>query len=194
MIKKINLILPLLALTLSSYAYSAKDTGYIPLYSGTLLAFFSENVSPGLLYVEPYLFQTTQPGFYNQNWSFQKQKTIHDLSLSMLFETGITSYLDFSLFFTASYNQISKLHTATYQDTEIYFGFQLLRDEKTSWVPDVRFLLGESFPTGKYQYLDQKKQLSDASGSGSYETFFIFVLGKTFYTSRRFKLELQHYS
>lgn len=146
-----------------------------------MLAFFSTNVDPGKLCIEPYLFQTTQSGFYNQNGSFKNQKTIHDLSTSLLLETGITSWLDITLFLTTSYNQIGHLHTPLYGDTQAYLGVQLLRDEKNSWIPDVRLLFGEFFPTGKYQHLNPKKQQSDSSGSGSYETAFVFVTRKIFY-------------
>ncbi|MES2200326.1 MAG: hypothetical protein V4489_09205 [Chlamydiota bacterium] len=174
----------------SSYSYSieidsppSKDTSYTPLYAGSLLAFFSENAAPGQWEIEPYLYQTTLPGIYDQNWSFQKEKSTHELSVSLLLETGITSYLDVTLFMGSTYSQMGNQHTFLYQDTQVYLGFQVLHDTKNSWIPDLRFLVGENFPTGKYQHLIPEKQLSDNSGSGAYETSFFFVVAKTFYCS-----------
>lgn len=178
---KLYSLLSLLAFFSSVYLY-ADPSSYTPIYSGTLLAFYSENISPGQLEVEPYLYQTSISGSYTQNWSFQKSKPIHELAFSLFFETGITKWLDFSLMLNTTYNQIGNLHTPLCSDTQAYLGFQVLTDIKGSWVPDIRLLLGENFPTGKYQHLNPQKQLSDSSGSGAYETSFIFVTKKIFYT------------
>lgn len=169
------------AILSSTYSYAAETTSYTPFYSGTLLAFFSENIAPKQLLIEPFFYQTTLPGTYNQNWSFQKTKPVHELSLSLLLETGITKSIDFTLFLNATYNQIGNLHSLLYQDTQAYLGFQALLDKKGSWTPDVRFLIGENFPTGSYEQLNPPKQLSDSSGSGAYETSFILVTAKRFY-------------
>ncbi|MBS0627446.1 MAG: hypothetical protein JSS09_04470, partial [Verrucomicrobia bacterium] len=170
-------------LLLSSLHLYARDShSYTPIYSGTLLAFYPENTSPGQFEIEPYLYQTTIPGSYTQNWSIQKQQPIHELSFSLFLETGITDWLDFSLMLNTSYNQIRNLHTSLLGDTQAYLGFQVLSDIKGSWTPDIRLLLGENIPTGKYQHLSPQKQLSDSSGSGSYETSLIFVTRKIFYS------------
>lgn len=97
--KKISLLLSLLLLSIPNLSYSdeKEEEGYKPLYLGTLLAFFSINIDLGNLCLEPYFYQTTQSGFYNQNWSFKKEKIIHDLTIAILLETGITSWLDIPL-------------------------------------------------------------------------------------------------
>lgn len=178
-----NLIFALIlsVFCLQNCLYSDNTDTYIPLYAGTILAFFPENVDPGCLFVQPYLYVTKKPGFYDENWSFQKQKSINELSPFLLLETGITKYLDISLFMNANYNQIGSHQTILYDDTEMWLGFQILRNQKDSPIPDLRIILGESFPTGKYKNLNPKKLLSDSSGSGCYETFLVLVTRKIFY-------------
>ncbi len=174
----------------ATYSYGAEPNSYIPLYSGSLLAFFSENATPGQLEIEPYLYQNTLPGSYDENWSFQKTKPIHKIASSLLLETGITQHIDITLFMTATYNQIGNLHTLLYTDMQAYLGFQILLDKKGSFIPDVRFLIGENFPTGTYQKLNPQKMLSDSSGSGAYETSFTFVVAKKFYCFPRHPFNL----
>ena len=65
------------------------------------------------------------------------------------------------------------------------FGFQILRDNKEDWTPDLRLVLGETFPTGKYQHLNPRKGGSDIFGTGAYVTTAILILAKTFYTDPR---------
>ncbi len=114
--RQLQPLLLFLSFLSSTCSYADDVSSYTPYYSGSLLSFFSENVAPGQLEIQPYLYQTTQPGNYDQNWSFQKSKTIHELSLLLLFETGITKQVDFTLNLGSTYNQIGNLHTLLYQD------------------------------------------------------------------------------
>lgn len=171
----------ILTFSLQNFLHADNSNEYIPLYAGTMLAFYSQNIDPGRLAVQGYLFKTRLPGIYDKDWSFQRAKTINELSLLVLLETGITRYLDVTLLLNTSYNVVHHQHSFLFEDTRAFLGFQISRDEKGAWVPDFRILLGENFPTGKYQHLDPKKILSDSSGSGSYATSFIVVTSKTFY-------------
>jgi hypothetical protein len=57
-----------------------------------------------------------------------------------------------------------------------------LKDKKGTWIPDFRVLLQESFPTGKYDHLNPNKNGADIGGIGTYQTGFIIVTRKIFYT------------
>jgi hypothetical protein len=81
-----------------------------------------------------------------------------------------------------AYKKLRHEHSWVLGDTSIYLGFQILREKKNSWMPDLRLLIAETFPTGKYDHLDLRKNRSDALGSGSFITSAVFVLAKTFYT------------
>jgi hypothetical protein len=152
-----------------------------PIYAGTLLAFIPENIPPKQVYVSYYINSTLQYGSYNNQSEFIREKTIHTPSTSLFIETGITSILDISINIGANYSQIGNYQSLTYQDTQAFLGFQLALDKKGEWIPDIRFLVGENFPTGSYQRLNPKKHLTDSSGTGSYQTIFTLVTQKVFY-------------
>lgn len=171
-----------LVLIQSCSLFSEVEEEFEPLYAGTLLAFFPENAEPGHLAVQPYLFVTNRNGLYNKNWHYKSQKNINTVDLLVSLETGITKKVDVTLYLNGQYSTFRGKHSVEYGDTDIFLGFQIAEDKKRTSIPDVRFLLGESFPTGKYKNLSPSKGGSDASGTGSYETFFIFVTQKIFYS------------
>ncbi|MBI3211327.1 MAG: hypothetical protein HYZ47_01400 [Simkania negevensis] len=153
-----------------------------PIFAGTLLAYYSENADPGFLSVQPYLLYSSYYGSYDKNWAFKKSKTITEIEIFTSLETGITKTVDVTLVLDSFYSQVGKEHSIRYADTELLFGFQLLRDKKGTTIPDLRLIVGESFPTGKYDKLNPKKLFSDLSGSGVYEFWAILILQKIFYS------------
>lgn len=154
---------------------------FVPLYAGTQLAFYSTNVAPGYLSVQPFIFGFQKQGFYAKNWSLDRQKKIDGLSMTLVLETGIIDDLDISLILNGEYTHYANTHSWLYSDTEVYLGWQILRDKKGKWVPDLRFLLGENFPTGKFRQLNPRKGGSDISGLGTYQTIFLLVVSKVLY-------------
>lgn len=156
-------------------------SSYDPIYAGTLLAFIPENIAPKQVYISSYLSSAWQNGNYNNRGSFYKEPTIRTPSTSLFIETGITSFLDISLNLGTSYSQTKHLQTLCYQDMQVFLGWQFLLDTKGTWIPDLRLVIGENFPTGSYQNLNPEKHLSDSSGTGSYQTLFTLVLQKVFY-------------
>jgi len=180
----------------SKSPHEPKDSlGYDPLYAGTLLSIYADNAAPGHMSVQPYIFYTRENGIYEKNWSFHKEKGINEYSLFVALETGITQHLDIALLLTGTYSQVGNRHSFLYNDTKVYLGAQLLVNKKGTWIPDLRLLLGETFPTGKYQHLNPKKLGSDISGAGSFQTSFILVTRKIFYTfpSHPFNFNLNLY-
>lgn len=153
----------------------------LPWYSGTLLAFFPENVPPKTVLIEPYLAWTVTSGTYDDKGSFHKKSPVRELSSFLLLETGITEFLDITLFLEESKIQYRKFHKFLYGDTLVDVGLQILRDNPLTAMPDVRLVIEESFPTGTYKQLNPEANFSDASGIGSYETLCIFVTRKVFY-------------
>ena len=152
---------------------AAEPEEFEPLYAGTLLSFYPTNVAPGNFSIQPYVFITNVYGSYEPNWSVLHHKNINNNILLLALEAGIANFLDVSLIVNESYNHVSNKHTWRYGDTTLYFGFQIMRDQRNTWTPDMRLLLGEIFPTGKYQNLDPNCIEIDASGAGSYQTSYI---------------------
>lgn len=157
------------------------DDGYEPLYAGTLLAFYSENAAPGHLSFQPYIFAGRNYGDYDQNWKVDHLDSYNSEVLYLSLETGITKFLDISLDIFGSYSQSKGGNTWLFGDMQIYLGLQLLTNKKGTWVPDLRILVGENFPTGKYDNLNPNKLGSDVSGTGAFSTIFVLVARKIFY-------------
>jgi hypothetical protein len=153
----------------------------LPLYAGTQLAFYPVNAAPGHISVQPFLSYVQKRGIYESNWSFSREKNINQAEVFVALETGITKSLDISLFVNGIYTESRGHGYYRYGDTEMYLGWQILHDQKGKWVPDLRLLVGESFPTGKYDRLSPAAGGGDSSGGGAYETKFLLVIAKTFY-------------
>lgn len=183
---------PLLVVLLVSLVslHVEADEAYEPLYAGTLLQFYGENIPPGHLSVEPYVYALRQYGTYNSHWHVAHSPKITSQQWFVFLETGITPFVDFNLILPAESTQGYGKSSVLFSDIEAYFGFQLARAKKETWLPDIRLLVGESFPTGKYQNLNPRKQGGDISGSGAYETTLILVLDKTYYWFRTHPIAL----
>lgn len=145
-------LVPLLLLTSSLLS--------TPYYGGTLLSSIPENIPPGTWYFAPYLFITHQYSSPNHNY----------IQMQWEIETGITPWLDIALYPNFYYTSNSLL----IGDTQLALGFQILNEQDN--IPALRFILQESFPSGKY---DRLTHLSQATGTGTYQTWFTTVLYKT---------------
>jgi hypothetical protein len=175
-----SLLFSIFLLGAFSFRLEAQEP-YEPLYAGTLLQFYGENIPPGHISVEPYVYALRQYGTYNSHWNVNHAPKITSQQWFVFLETGITPFVDFNLILPAESTEVHGRNSFLFSDVEAYFGFQLARSKKGAWLPDVRLLIGESFPTGNYQNLNPKKQGADISGSGAYETTVIFVADKTYY-------------
>lgn len=170
----------LILLPVTLFAETTEE--FLPLYAGTLLSFYPTNVAPGHISIQPFVFITNVYGSYERNWSVLHKKNINNNNLLLALETGITNFLDVTLIINESYNRIRSRHTWRYGDTTLYFGFQMMRDKRHTWIPDMRLLLGEIFPTGKYKNLNPNRIEIDSFGAGSYQTSIVLVTRKIFYT------------
>lgn len=174
---------PLFAFSLLLFSLRAEnEETYTPLYAGTQLAFFPTNAAPGHFAVQPFLFYIHNNGAYNSHWSEKKLKATDSLAYLLSLETGITDWLDISLYLNGAYRHYGNQSSFVIGDTTVLLGIQFTHDKRGTWIPDLRLMLGETFPTGKFDHLDPHKNRSDVFGTGTYTTFLVFILAKTFYT------------
>jgi len=161
------------------------DNIYDPIFAGTLLAYFSENIPPGKFLLEPYIFVGNTNGIYNSNWKKEHSLNNFELQLLWLIETGITQWMDIALITDEIYSSSHEKKSYLYGDTRLALGFQISKNRSNSWIPDFRLVLLESFPSGKYQNLNPQKTLADVSGSGAYETWLLAIFRKIIYLTPR---------
>lgn len=164
-----------------AFAEEKKVEGYMPFYSGTLLAIDSRCAAPGYVSLQPFFVLMRENGTYNGDRKLVKAFPTNKAILLTSITTGITSFLDIGVIFLGGYTCFLGQENLLYGDTQVFVSFQAARDQKGTWIPDIKFLLQESFPTGKYQNLKLAKGRSDISGTGAYETSLVFITRKIFY-------------
>jgi len=97
----------------------------------------------------------------------------------MVVATGFTDWLDLEITFQSIYNRQNGNSIYGIADLSAQFGFQIFLDK--DYIPNTRILLGQIFPTGKYNNLDSELDGLDGVGRGYHETFVSFIMGKKFY-------------
>jgi hypothetical protein len=153
-----------------------------PWFIGTLLAFFGENIEKGRLLVQPFLFVMRRYGFYDAHSSLVRDRNNHLYMGEVILEGGLTEKIDFTLDLLATDIYTGGHNAFSLGDTFFALGFQMLKDKKGTSIPDLRVVVGENFPTGKYDHLNPVFKADDATGTGAYATWLLFIGQKIFYT------------
>lgn len=145
-----------------------------PWFTGPLLAPAGKTVPAGHINLEPYLFDTDAYGFYNEQWNLIQTPNLHTLTVDPFVTLGLTDFLDFQLAVPYSRNSINHRHDNNFSDVVVGLGIQALTQKDKTFIPDLRILLAETLPTGKYNNLNPAKSGADATGSGTYQTAISF--------------------
>ncbi len=132
--------------------------------------------------MQVYVNLTDNSGTYNNQWRHHKSKGTTVLNPFVIFGWGLVKNWDLHItipFDVRFYEGQRALRTS---DVSASVGWQVSKDKRDHFRPDVRLTIGESFPSGQYRKLVQKKKGTDASGSGAFTTDFGIKLQKLFYT------------
>lgn len=150
-------------------------------FTGSLLAPNGHNIPRGEVELKPFLFASDGIGTFGYIW--QNRSTNQTKTINPVFTVGygFLDWLDLEVTFQGYYKEKWGKHSFRRGDFLASLGLQLLNQKPNTPKPDIRFLLTESFPWGFYQRLNPEKNGTDSSGSGSWETSYIFILQKTFH-------------
>ena len=179
----------LLSLLLSAPLYADKVLpenalpGDLPWITGPLLTPTSLVVPPGHFNLEPYLYATSETGFYNRHWHAESVSTFFELTSQNWIEVGITPWMDCQIVPTFSYQQHKGSAEWVWNDLEILVDFQLYPGSfppNNSLRPAVKLTLSEIFPTGKHDQLSQSKHYTDQGGAGSFQSAIGITIGQLF--------------
>ena len=141
-----------------------------PWFSGTLLSLFPENTQPGHFLTQTNLFATRRYSIYDSHSAVSRNLNSHLYTALLTLETGITKVIDVTFITSGIYAHTAGRDFWHLGDTFVLLGFQISTDKKGTWIPDIRILIGESLPTGKFQGLNPALHGADATGRGVYET------------------------
>lgn len=166
-------------LLIPCFIFAQRD--YKPWYTGPLLALDGDNLEKGKINIQPYLYFRDANGVFNKAWGHQAISSTFTFHTELDFQAGLTKWLDITFIAQSYYKDKEGEKTFEVGDTSVRLGFQLLKEEIYTAIPSIRFMLEESFPTGKYKNLNPKKLGIDSSGSGSFETIFGFLFEKEVY-------------
>ena len=150
-----------------------------PWYTGPLIASSASNVPPKMIMLQPYLYLTTNYGQYNNHWKSVSTPNTFTMSPLIVFETGITNWMDITIVPQGIFRWESGQFGDGVADIPIQLGFQIYKE--TPYIPNIRFVLGELFPIGNYEYLDPQRIGLDATGQGAFQTIFGLNISKIFW-------------
>lgn len=152
-----------------------------PWFTGPLITGSANNLDVGLVSIQPYLFFRTSKGIHNRKLHLSRGPSTFVLQAATTAQTGITNWLDVTIGADYFYRKSRNVTTHGYGDTDISFGFQLLKDKRGTAQPSIRLTLAELFPTGRYTHLDPHKGAFEATSAGTFLTSTSLRIGKTVY-------------
>jgi hypothetical protein len=170
--------LGVLGIGASAVAGATSDTGAAARQSlddawwtGPLLAPSAATLPQGHWLIEPYVYDLMTYGRFDRSGTLRSTGAAHG--------TGSQSYIEYGLVdrFTLGLIPRLGLHESsagqdsagfTVGDTTLQGAYGLTQFQPGSWVPAASLVIGETFPTGKYDRLDGRTD--GALGDGAYTT------------------------
>lgn len=136
-----------------------------PWLTGPLLATAGITEDPGEFDAEPYLFNT-------KTYSVPR---IFAIIPTLSFTAGLAKRLDTEAVIPYTFDSVGKdrggnLWDNHFQDIMITLGFQAIKTETGDPIPNIRVVLQETFPSGRFQNLSGNNPVLQSSGAGSYQT------------------------
>jgi hypothetical protein len=148
-----------------------------PWYTGPLITPSASMVPPGHIMMQPYLFFTDTYANYDSDRHVVDRPNLFSLKvLPVLFQTGITQSVDTTVIMSAVENWSKGKSGGGFNDITWALGFCI--NQESLYVPKFKFVITQSFPTGKYQKLSRDGLALDGTGAGAWQTTFTFTAGK----------------
>lgn len=167
-----------IALGVSAVAGATSESGASPQetldqawWTGPLLAPNAATLPQGHWLIEPYVYDLMTYGRFNRNGTLQSTGAGHDFGSQSYIEYGLVDRLTLGLIPRFGLHESGAGQDssgATVGDTTLQAAFGLTKFQPGSWVPSTSLVIGETFPTGKYDRLNG--QTDGALGSGAYST------------------------
>lgn len=154
--------------------YETEEKG--PNFAGSLLGIPSTTVGPEHFLVQPFFIYSRDYSSYGDFVPDSNPKTQETFILDL--QTGLSPTVDVIGIFNITATQSHFGNVVSAGDTLVVFGFQLQKEKKNSLQPNIKLMLGENFPTGKFEELDLEGNGIEAGGGGSFDTWLGLSIGK----------------
>jgi hypothetical protein len=146
---------------------------FIPWYTGPLITGSAKNAPKGKINLQPYLTLKTAYGVYDNDRHYTSTPNLFSVNPLLAFQVGLTDWLDFSIQPQATFKYLEGNNGGSFNDLNMVVGFQLYRE--SLYIPSIRLLYTEIFPTGNYTRLFSPL---DAGGAGVFQSVVGLNLGK----------------
>lgn len=130
-----------------------------PWFTGPLLAPAGKTIPAGHFNFEPYGFYTEYPAHFR------------NIEVIPVLTAGINNFMDLQTSLPYDYSWDRDQHGNGFSDYSIALGFQALKQKEQGLLPDLRIVLQEVIPTGRFERLNPRRLGTDQTGSGAYQTF-----------------------
>lgn len=167
-----------LSIGASAMAGATSQTGVAPQetldqawWTGPLLAPNAGTLPQGHWLLEPYVYDLMPYGQFDRNGTLRSAGAGHDVGTQGYIEYGLVDRVTLGLIPRLGLHESSAGQDSsgfTLGDTTLQAAFGLTKFQTGSWVPSTALVIGETFPTGKYDRLNG--QTDGALGSGAYST------------------------
>lgn len=147
---------------------------FIPWYTGPLITGSAKNAPKGRFNLQPYLTLKTSYGIYNDQGHYVNEPNEFSVNPLLVFQAGITDWLDITIQPQGTFRFFQGDNGGGFNDLNLVLGFQLYKE--TPYIPGIRLLYTEIFPTGNY---DRLYSVLDACGAGVFQSVIGLNLGKT---------------
>jgi hypothetical protein len=141
-----------------------------PWFTGPLLAPAGHTTPKGHTNFEIYGLDVLTNGSYNNFGKFIRSRTFRTFVANPILTHGFTDWLDLQLTLPYAFNSTRGINYNHVADTAVALGIQVFEQNKSPKRMDVRILIQETFPTGKYNHLNPSFLGTDSTGLGSYQT------------------------
>ncbi len=141
-----------------------------PWFTGPLLAPAGHTVPKGHTNFEIYGLDILTDGSYNNFGVLNYRPTFRTFVANPILTHGFTDWLDVQWVLPYVFNSTDGVNYNRLADMAVTLGFQIFEQNKSPKRIDVRILVQETFPTGRYQYLNAGQLGTDSTGLGSYQT------------------------
>ncbi len=141
-----------------------------PWFTGPILAPAGHTVAKGHTNFEIYGLHVSTDGRYNESGTIIHTPLFRSFVTNPILTHGFTDWLDVQLTVPYTFNSTRGVSYNRLTDITTALGIQLIEQKGSPKRADVRILLQETFPTGKFENLNPAFLGTDATGLGSYQT------------------------
>ena len=163
--------------------FAHAQTLFNPYYTGPLLTPSCAMIPPGDIMIQPYVFISDNYAAFNKHReSVSLPSSLVSLVLQpVIFQIGITPTVDSTIQYAGVMNWQNDRFGWGFTDLQTTIGFVIAREQL--YVPQFKFTITETFPTGKYNNLHTDGLGLNGIGGGSYATEFGFGFSKILFWS-----------